>query len=274
MDDFNSLLDSMDELTAEEEAKAAEVEEKPIVQDALDAGSANIDTYMDIVFCIDITGSMQPTIDTVKNFATSLYDDLIPFMLKVAHREVKALRVKVIGFRDFYADGKYALEESNFFKLPEQNQDFKNFVSSLEAKGGGDDPESSLEALALAMKTDWVKITDLSTQRSRHVIVLFTDDAAHKFEEAESYTGTNYPEGMPKSYKELLMAWNGQGAYESGMSMDKRAKRLIVFAPEESYPWSDMSEDFENAVFLSMAKADGGIDIAREAIINTIGGTI
>ena len=40
MDDFNSLLDSMDELTAEEEAKAAEVEEKPIVQDALDAADS------------------------------------------------------------------------------------------------------------------------------------------------------------------------------------------------------------------------------------------
>ena len=272
MDDFTGLLDSMDELSAEEEAKATEVEDKPIVQDALDAGSTNIDTFMDIVFCIDITGSMQPTIDKVKGFATSLYDDLIPFMLKVAHREVKALRVKVIGFRDFYCDGKYALEESDFFKLPEQNQEFKNFVSSLEAKGGGDDPENSLEALALAMKTDWVKINDLNTQRSRHVIVLFTDDAAHRFEEAETYTGTNYPEGMPKSYKELLMAWNGQG--DISLSMDKRAKRLIVFAPEESYPWSDMQEDFENAVFLPMARTLGGEDVAREAIINTIGGTI
>ena len=273
MDDFNSLLDSMDELTAEEEAKSSvEIEDTPITQDALDAGNANIDTYMDIVFCIDITGSMQPTIDKVKGFATSLYDDLIPFMIKEAHREVKALRVKVIGFRDFFCDGKYALEESDFFKLPEQNQEFKNFVSSLDAKGGGDDPESSLEALALAMKTDWVKISDLNTQRSRHVIVLFTDDAAHRFEEAETYTGVNYPSGMPKSYKELLMAWNGQG--DISLSMDKRAKRLIVFAPEESYPWSDMSEDFENAVFLPMTKAEGGEDIAREAIINTIGGTI
>lgn len=271
MDDFNSLLDSMDELTAEE-AKVAEVEEKPIVQDALDAGSANIDTYMDIVFCIDITGSMQPTIDTVKNFATSLYDDLIPFMLKEAHREVKALRVKIIGFRDFYWDGKYALEESEFFKLPEQNQEFKDFVSSLEATGGYDDPESSLEALALAMKTDWVKISDLSTQRARHVIVLFTDDAAHKFEEVESYTGANYPDGMPKSYNELLMAWNGQGNRE--MSMNQRAKRLIAFAPEESYPWSDMAEDFDRAVFLPMIRKDGGKEIARDAIINTIGGTL
>ena len=56
--------------------------------------------------------------------------------------------------------------------------------------------------------------------------------------------------------------------------MDKRAKRLIVFAPEESYPWSDMQEDFENAVFLPMARTLGGEDVAREAIINTIGGTI
>lgn len=56
--------------------------------------------------------------------------------------------------------------------------------------------------------------------------------------------------------------------------MDKRAKRLVVFAPDDLYPWNEMSEDLENAVFLPMEKGGGGIDIANEVIINTIGGTI
>ena len=176
------------------------------MQDALDAGSVNIDTYMDIVFCIDLTESMKPTIDKVKNLTMSLYDDLIYFMSKVYHRESKRFRVKVIGFRDFYCDCKYAhaLEGSDFFKLPEQNQDFKNFVSSLEAKGG-DDSENSLDALMIAMKTDWVKISNINTQRARYVTVLFTNKAEHKFKESETNTDTNYPKG---ALKELLLAWN------------------------------------------------------------------
>lgn len=230
-----------------------------------------IEYFCDFVFCLDITGGMAPLLRNFKKAIVNLHNMLEELYLEYS-RKIVSLRVKIIAFRDIYFDGQYWLETSNFFSLPSQTNELLDALDSLDAKGGGDDPESSLEALALAMKTDWVKISDLNTQRSRHVIVLFTDDAAHRFEEAETYTGVNYPSGMPKSYKELLMAWNGQG--DISLSMDKRAKRLIVFAPEESYPWSDMSEDFENAVFLPMTKAEGGEDIAREAIINTIGGTI
>lgn len=199
MDDFKSLLDALDKEEAKQNAPQASV--KKVKQDALDAGMKNIDTYMDIVFCIDVTQSMQPTINKVKGFTLSLYDSLVPFMLEKAHREVKQMRAKVIAFRDFYCDGSCSLIESEFFKLPEQNSSFKSFVNSLQAKGGGDDPENSLEALALAMRTDWVKINDLSTQRARHVIVLFTDDAAHRFEQSREGTDQYYPKNMLRSYE-------------------------------------------------------------------------
>ena len=275
MNDFQSLLDALDK----EESKYTIIPDskKKNKQDALDAGMQNIDTYMDIVFCIDVTQSMQPTINKVKGFTLSLYDSLVPFMLEKAHREVKAMRVKVIAFRDFYCDGSCSLLESQFFKLPEENDGFKKFVNSLQAKGGGDEPENALEALALAMKTDWVKIKDLSTQRARHVIVLFTDDAAHRFEQAQEGVDEYYPKNMLKSYEEFIRAWQGQcalGDDRNSYSMDKRAKRLVVFAPDELYPWNEMSEDIENAVFLTMEKGGGGIDVANEVIINTIGGTI
>ena len=97
MNDFKSLLEELDR----EETKQTTIQSK-ITQDALDAGMQNIDTYMDIVFCIDVTQSMQPTIDKVKGFTLSLYDSLVPFMLEKAHREVKEMRAKVIAFRDFF----------------------------------------------------------------------------------------------------------------------------------------------------------------------------
>ncbi len=278
---FESLLAEVDANNEEQVTDTAEDKIEQTALDPLAAGEVDIDTYMDIVFCIDVTQSMQPTIDKVKAFATSLYDELVPYMLEKCHREVKVLRVKVLAYRDFFYDGRYALEESEFFKLPEDNEQFKAYVGNLTAKGGLDDPESSLEALALAMKSDWVKIMDLNTQRSRHVIVLFTDDEAHRFEEAAKFKSEgkapHYPADMPTDLNALTMMWQGQGACDdegSSFAMDKRAKRLIVFAPEDSYPWNEIQDEWESTVVLPMEKGGGGLEVGREVIINTIGNTL
>ena len=107
-------------------------------------------TNADIVFVIDATDSMSPILNIVKNFTMSLHEKVIQG-LQQYHRKIKQLRVKVIAFRDYYCDGRMALHESPFFYLPEENADFKDFVTRIEAKGGGDEPERGLEALALAM---------------------------------------------------------------------------------------------------------------------------
>ena len=102
-----------------------------------------VPTYADIVFVMDITGSMRPIIDKVKNFATKIYEKIATEMEK-AERPLVQLRVKVIGYRDFYhinkRTGTYetAIEESEFFYLPEDNEKLRDFVGTLEALGGGD----------------------------------------------------------------------------------------------------------------------------------------
>ena len=118
-----------------------------------------MDYKVDIVMCIDITGSMQDCIDTVKNRALQFWPDLKE-ALAAASKNVSDVRVKVIGFRDFEADGDGALEISRYFNLSDQGssdpEDYKAFVNGLVADGGGDEPENSLEALALAIQSDWV----------------------------------------------------------------------------------------------------------------------
>ena len=107
-------------------------------------------TYaVDIVFCIDATGSMTPIIDQVKANALRFYDD-VQSNLTAKGKNVDQLRVRVIGFRDFAADGAAALDESPFFTLPDERADFSAFVNGLVAEGG-DAPESGLEAVALAI---------------------------------------------------------------------------------------------------------------------------
>lgn len=129
-------------------------------------GEEGIATNVDIVFVIDATRSMRTTIDMVKESALSFQDKLYDFMDE-AKRSINNLRIKVVWFRDFYYDGNYAYDESKFFELPEEKEEFRDFVNGIHEAGGGDDPESGLEALTMAMRSDFVQ------EGAKNVILLF-----------------------------------------------------------------------------------------------------
>jgi len=81
--------------------------------------SRGLSYAVDIVFCIDVTGSMTPIIDQVKANALRFYDD-VQTNLTAKGKNVDTLRVRVVAFRDFKADGEAALQESPFFTLPSE----------------------------------------------------------------------------------------------------------------------------------------------------------
>ena len=85
-----------------------------LFQEMLGASNVDIDTNVDIVFAIDATESMQPLIDKVKSLTLSFREELEKG-LKENRRIIKNLRIKVIVFRDYYVDDKYAMEESRFY---------------------------------------------------------------------------------------------------------------------------------------------------------------
>lgn len=121
--------------------------------------SAGPKTVVDLVFLIDATRSMQNALDAMKMHAMTLYEDIIK-RLSPKGRVVSQMRVKVIVFRDVYADAE-PFQESEFFVLQENGQgdevEFYNYVSNIRAEGGGDEPDSALEALHLAMNVDYVQ---------------------------------------------------------------------------------------------------------------------
>ena len=96
---------------------------------------------VDIVMCIDCTGSMGDLLDTVKANALKFYPDL-KARCDAKGKEISEVRIRVIGFRDFYADESNAIEDSGFYSIPEQEAEFKSFVGKLVPAGGGDEPAS------------------------------------------------------------------------------------------------------------------------------------
>ena len=216
---------------------------------------------VDIVFCIDVTGSMTPIIDQVKANALRFYDD-VQSNLTTKGKDVDQLRVRVIGFRDFVADGAAALDESPFFTLPDDRADFSAFVNGLVAEGGGDAPESGLEAVALAIDSPWTTTGD----RRRQVIVVWTDQPAQPLN--PSVLPPDIASRVPLDFSALTDAWED----EQGR-MGSSSKRLIVFAPDGP-GWSDISGVWENVVH-HPSQAGGGLsEVDYGTIIDSIGNSV
>lgn len=228
-----------------------------------------LETWVDIVYCIDLTHSMSPIIDLVKKTALSL-DEQLRDGLAEKGRAVSKLRVKVVGFRDLYVEREKALEISDFFSLPGQKDEFYDFVRSLKAAGGGDFPENSLEAIALAMNSNWCQTYDPDI-RKRHIIVLFTDAEAHPLEKAAQGTNKFYPPNMPADIDEFIDMWTGQNAV-----MDDDAKRLVVYAPGDSdlFNLFDSQAGGGDIYAQPIEKDTGGKDLSNEMLIDMLTNSI
>lgn len=213
---------------------------------------------VDLVLCIDATGSMYPIIDRVKRSALSFFEDLQRIM-EEKHKVIDAMRVRVIVFRDVYVDGDASIDASAFFSLPDERAAFAAFVGRIDADGGGDEPESGLEALALAMRSEWAT----AGSRRRQVIVVWTDASTHPLEKQADDAPPGYPAEMPKSFDALTDMWEGQG------HMSGNAKRLILYAPD-AYAWTDIGNHWENALHFPSRSGEGLQDVEYNQILDVI----
>lgn len=217
-------------------------------------GEEGIATNVDIVFVIDATRSMKTTIDMVKESALSFQDKLYDFMDE-AKRSINNLRIKVVWFRDF--------------------------VNGIHEAGGGDDPESGLEALTMAMRSDFVQ----EGEKKRHIIVLFTDAAAHPFEDYDELTAeaakkgckpTMYPKNMPKNISEFYNAWEGNAMNQDALGcdgentkLDADGRRIVLFAPND-YPWCDMEVNLSHVIRKDIEAGQGGSELEMNEVYTLI----
>lgn len=233
----------------------------PSAEQSSMAAPRGLSYAVDIVFCIDVTGSMTPIIDQVKANALRFYDD-VQSNLTAKGKNVDQLRVKVLAFRDFVADGLAALAESPFFTLPGERASFSDFVNGLIAEGGGDAPESGLEAVALAIDSPWTTTGD----RRRQVIVVWTDQPAQPLD--ASVLPPDLSSRVPADFSALTDVWED----EQG-PMGSSSKRLILFAPDGP-GWSDISAVWENVVH-HPSQAGGGLsEVDYGTIIDSIGNSV
>ena len=220
------------------------------------------DYNVDIVMCIDATGSMGPIIEEVKTNALSFYQKFVEAM-EENEKEVAQLRIKVIVFRDFGCDSE-PMTESKFFTLPDENEQFRNCVASIEACGGGDGPENALEAIALALKSEWTT----GGSKRRHAILVFSDAPALPL--GERAGSSSYPSGMPADLAQLGAWWHGTDQTLTSAYQPK-AGRLIAFVPNAE-PWTELQA--WNRYWPAFSPAGTGLsDVDIQAAIDLLVGS-
>jgi hypothetical protein len=175
--------------------------------------------------------------------------------------------VRIVEFRDLRHDGPNAIQGTPFFVLPDQAEEHGRAISRLTARDEpGPVPESALEALAVAIRSDWERSRD----KRRHIIVVCTDAPAYPLglHELPNPDGSSAP--WPTSWEELQAMWGDE--IDEG-EMEYAAKRLVVFAPND-YPWNEIMDSFENCAWLESAAGQGMVEIDVKEIIAAIAGSV
>ncbi len=219
---------------------------------------------LDIVLCIDGTGSMVPYIDSVKKNAVKFKSDLVRELTDM-HSDIDSMRIKTIVFRDYEEDGDEAMQESMFFELPQDEADFVKYMDGITANGGGDAPENGLEALYYAMKSDFIATGD----KDRQVIVLFTDTDALDLGERKACSG--YPADMVDE-NGLVETW-ACVKQEKGLKLRDKTKRLVMFAPSGT-KYEQLKPRLERSVFQAVSYDAGLGDIDFGDIIKIIAASV
>lgn len=133
--------------------------------------SKGITASSDIVFVIDVTGSMGEVIDYIKETVKSFVDS-VPAGSNYA----------VIAYRDFnYYDDYYNDVES--FDFTRDKDELKGNLDTLVAYGGVDEDESGLEAIHMAA----YMLSQISSTNAKRIIFI-TDAAVHETYLLSQYT--------------------------------------------------------------------------------------
>jgi len=118
----------------------------------------------DIMFILDCTESMGGEIDAIRDTMMSFVDTLQNAGLKI--------RVGLIEFRDRLVNEEQRVLHFDGQPFTKNPVIFRREAMTLEAIGGGDEPESSLDAVLLALRQPY----DPGAQK---ILVLITDAPPH-----------------------------------------------------------------------------------------------
>lgn len=189
----------------------------------------------DIVFCFDCTGSMTEIINSVKDNVGKLIEGFANY------ETVIDWRARCLGYRDFEVDEEYLINDRPFVSTEEE---LKNQMAGMEAKEytGGDEPESTLDAIWYAAKTSkW-------RDNCHKIVVVFTDETTKPVNEktiaeipgSDADLDVLSQEIMTVQHIKLFL-WGKKDSVYDALSRIPQAEIVQLENPEEDYKTMDFS---------------------------------
>ncbi|WP_078543515.1 VWA domain-containing protein [Litchfieldia alkalitelluris] len=185
----------LDAVTLRKETDAGNVEDK------IEKGKA------DVAFVIDSTGSMGGTINNVKSNINSFVDRLDANKVDV--------RLGLVDYKDIDADGPESTVNHGWFEDPTS---FRNKLNRVYANGGGDDPESAVDALEegrlMGFQENKAKFMILVTDIDYHEKTRFEGldsmgEIINRLETDKIVTSVVAPDYYKETYRELFERTGG-----------------------------------------------------------------
>ena len=142
------------------------------------------DTNLDIMFIMDLTGSMGIWLNEAKKNIKKIIEEIYD------NNPGSKIRISFIGYRDFI-DEKEVRKYDNI-EFTENLEEFNNFLSKLDCSGGGDEPEDVVGALQQGLNMKW--------ESNAKYAVLVADAPCH----GKNYHNISYdkfPNGDPSGVK-------------------------------------------------------------------------
>jgi len=201
---------------------------------------------LDIVMCIDTTGSMQPTLNSVQASAAS-FDAQLRNELGIDANDPRfKIRVRPIYFRDwldsyyhnyypwYYRDG--LIMAPDFYDLDDASEasSFQTFLDSEYASAGFDYPEAAGACMNEGMRSNWYDVvnqTDFPPEENLTVfpiLVVWTDNAIQQLTLTQQYMSAT----QPTTYSTFEAQWNNPAI------IPQDPKLLVLFGPENFAGWS------------------------------------
>lgn len=162
-------LDIHSETSAEAQPSVQTFAARAVSDAAASIGTVQIKGQVDIVFVIDTTGSMSGYISNVKNNITAFVNEIDEAGITPSFA--------LVDYRDITCDGenstntKKNLDGDNWFKNAD---DFKAEIAKLTVGGGGDTPETAIDALEMARR--------INLRTSSQKFFVLVTDAGYKVE--------------------------------------------------------------------------------------------
>eukprot|EP00981_Chlorochromonas_danica_P005520 scaffold1126_cov179-Ochromonas_danica.AAC.3 len=135
-------------------------------------------TSVDLAFLVDCTGSIGLFIATIRN-------NIVDFV-KSIHKlhPTLTLRIAFVGYRDFYDEDRLVM-----YPFTENASDFRNFLCTQRAVGGGDEAHDVLGGLEVAYDSlDWLAET--------RILYHIGDAPGH----GEAFHDSKVTDNYPKEY--------------------------------------------------------------------------